>query len=85
MVAGVPQEARWIPRESRRTVPSQVLERIVHTAFPQGSLLGMQPLADGWRNTNFKLQLDAAPEPIVLRIYEHDASLCQKERCGFRR
>jgi aminoglycoside phosphotransferase (APT) family kinase protein len=39
----------------------------------------MQPLADGFRNANFKVQLDSTPELIVLRIYEHDPSLCQKE------
>jgi aminoglycoside phosphotransferase (APT) family kinase protein len=39
----------------------------------------MRPLADGFRNSNFKLQLDSTPELVVLRIYEHDASLCQKE------
>jgi hypothetical protein len=39
----------------------------------------MQPLGDGSRNANFKLRLDGQPEPVVLRIYEHDASLCRKE------
>jgi fructokinase len=31
------------------------------------------------RNANFKLHLDGTAESFVLRIYEHDASLCQKE------
>jgi hypothetical protein len=39
----------------------------------------VQPLGDGLRNANFKLHLDGQPEPVVLRIYEHDASLCRKE------
>ena len=42
-------------------------------------MLASAPLGDGLRNANFKLYLDPAPEPVVLRIYEHDASLCQKE------
>jgi fructokinase len=42
-------------------------------------LADIQPLADGWRNANFVLRLDCTPEPIVLRIYEHDPALCQKE------
>jgi aminoglycoside phosphotransferase (APT) family kinase protein len=33
---------------------------------------------DGFRNANFKVQLDTS-EFVVVRIYEHDASLCQKE------
>lgn len=42
-------------------------------------MLSSEPLGDGYRNANFKLFLDPAHEPVVLRIYEHDASLCQKE------
>jgi hypothetical protein len=55
------------------------LERIVHTAFPRCRVEDVQPLADGLRDANFKLQLASTPELIVLRIYEHDTSLCQKE------
>ncbi len=82
--AGVPngcatREARWLREEPRRTVPPDLLTRMVHTAFPRGHVLEMQSLTDGWRNANFKLRLDCTAEPIVLRIYEHDASLCQKE------
>lgn len=79
MVSGAPREARWVQSEPRRTLPAPVLERIVHTAFPRCSVLAIQPLTDGLRNANFKLYLDATREVIVLRIYEHDASLCQKE------
>jgi hypothetical protein len=39
----------------------------------------MEPLRDGLRNANFKLYLNLASEPVVLRIYEHDPSLCRKE------
>lgn len=79
MVDGAPQEARWLRAEPRRTLPAHLLERIVQTAFPRGHVVDIKPLADGWRNANFKLRLDGTPEPIVLRIYEHDPSLCQKE------
>jgi fructokinase len=65
--------------EPRRSLPAPVLDRIVHTAFPGCRVLASEPLGDGKRNANFKLRLDHAPEPVVLRIYEHDASLCQKE------
>jgi hypothetical protein len=72
-----PVEARWMRLEPRRALPPQVLERIVHAAFPHCRVLKMQPLGDGLRNANFKLHLDSTPELIVLRVYEHDASLCQ--------
>jgi fructokinase len=65
--------------EPRRSLPAPVLERIVHTAFPGCRVLGAEPLGDGLRNSNFKLHLDPMSEPVVLRIYEHDPSLCQKE------
>ena len=31
------------------------------------------------RIANFKLAIDGLSELLVLRVYEHDASLCQKE------
>jgi aminoglycoside phosphotransferase (APT) family kinase protein len=60
-------------------LPETVLERIVRTAFPHGRVVEVEPLLDGFRNANFKLRLDTAPGLLVLRIYEHDVSLCQKE------
>jgi aminoglycoside phosphotransferase (APT) family kinase protein len=79
MVEGAPHEARWLRAQPRRTLPEHLLERIVRTAFPQCHGIDAQSLPDGWRNANFKLSLDCTPEPIVLRIYEHDPSICQKE------
>ena len=52
---------------------------MVHRAFPGSRPIEVWPLTDGMRNANFKLRLDHSPEPITLRLYEHDASLCQKE------
>ena len=39
----------------------------------------MEPLTDGLRNANFKVQLESPSISIVARVYEHDPSLCQKE------
>jgi aminoglycoside phosphotransferase (APT) family kinase protein len=79
MIPGAPEQARWMRAEPCRSLPAPVLDRIVHVAFPGCRVLSSEPLGDGKRNANFKLQLDPAPGPVVLRIYEHDASLCQKE------
>lgn len=78
MIPGAPDEARWIRSEPRRSLDATVLERVVRTAFPHCHVAQMQPLTDGFRNANFKVQLDTS-ELVVVRIYEHDASLCQKE------
>jgi len=79
VISGPPEQARWIRADPRRSLPAPVLERIVQAAFPGCRVLASEPLADGLRNTNFKLGLDPAREPVVLRIYEHERSLCQKE------
>jgi fructokinase len=57
---------------------------MVHTAFPRCRATGIQPLGGGLRHASFRLRLEGRPEPIVLRIYEHDASLCRKELDLFR-
>ncbi|MGA3074668.1 MAG: aminoglycoside phosphotransferase family protein [Bryobacteraceae bacterium] len=79
MIPGAPHQARWMRAEPRRSLPAPVLERIARTAFPGCRVLSSEPLGDGKRNANFKLHLDPAPAPVVLRIYEHDPTLCQKE------
>jgi aminoglycoside phosphotransferase (APT) family kinase protein len=79
VIPGAPEQARQIRGEPRRSLPQAVLDRIVHAALPQCRLLACEPLSDGLRNANFKLQLDPAAEPAVLRIHEHAPSLCQKE------
>ena len=48
-------------------------------ALPRARVAQARLLADGLRNANFKLLLDPPAAPLVLRIYEHDASLCRKE------
>jgi len=79
VIFGVPEQARWIRSEPRRVLDPDVLERMVRTAFPGARVAEAQPLAQGLRNTNIRVRLDRPPGWIVLRIYEHDASLCQKE------
>ncbi len=79
MIAGAPSEARWHRPEPRRCWPLPLIERIAHDAFPHCRVSEVRPFPDGYRNANFKLQLEGLPEPFALRIFEHDPSLCQKE------
>jgi len=79
MIPGAPSESRWLRAKPRRSLPARVLEDIVGTAFPRCRLVDVQPLADGFRNANFRLRFDSISEFVVLRIYEHDPSLCAKE------
>lgn len=74
-----PVEARWFRAEPRRKLPAPILEQIVGAVFPRCSVVAVEPLIDGLRNANFRLQLDCIPKFVVRRIYEHDPSLCRKE------
>ncbi len=47
--------------------------------MPHSRVLAAETLGGGLRNANLKLTLDPAREPVVLRMYEQDASLCRKE------
>ena len=78
MLHGAPEQAQWHRAQPRRQLPPPVLRRIVEKALPGRRVLHAEPLHDGYRNANFKMTLDAGPA-AVLRVYEHDASLCAKE------
>ncbi|HEV2689944.1 MAG TPA: phosphotransferase [Bryobacteraceae bacterium] len=72
-------EARWIQPIAGRTIAAQAVERMVHTALPRSRVLEIEQFPEGLRNSNFKIGLDSPPHRIVLRVYQHDVSLCQKE------
>ena len=79
MLPGAPPEARWLRAEPQLDWPLAVVERMTRAAFPRHRVLECRPLSNGLRNANFRLSLDSLAEPLVLRIYQHDPSLCQKE------
>jgi len=79
MIHGAPAQSRWLRAKPRRTLSARVLKQIIGVAFPRCRLVDVQPLADGFRNANFRLRLDSMPGFVVLRVYEHDPSLCAKE------
>ncbi len=78
MIPGAPEEARWFRASPRRSLSAALLERLVQTAFPTCRVIDARPFEDGRRNANFMVRIDK-PGTIVLRIYEHDPSLCRKE------
>jgi len=79
MIPGAPREARWIRSEPRRSLPATDLDRLLRHALGDCTVAEVQPLTAGFRNANFKVRLNTRVGWIVVRIYEHDASLCQKE------
>src|ERR1017187_8141431 len=79
MVPGAPAEARWVRSAPRLDWPLPLVEHMARTAFPRQRVRECRPLSNGLRNANLLLTLDSVAEPLVLRIYQHDPSLCQKE------
>jgi len=85
MIPGAPREARWRRAEPRRSLPEGLIECILREALPGRRALHREPLSGGMRNANFKILLDGPPDAVVLRIYEHDPSLLEKETAIFQR
>jgi aminoglycoside phosphotransferase (APT) family kinase protein len=73
---GTPKEARWVRPTPRRDVDRSVVDTMIRRAFPSATIANIESL-DGLRNANFKVFVDS--RAVVLRIYEHDRSLCRKE------
>lgn len=65
--------------EPRRVIPVRLAEQMTRKALPRAVVTSVEALTGGFRNANFKLRLNVKPGTLVLRIYEHDHSLCQKE------
>ena len=78
MLPGAPAASQWIVSEPRRTLPTRALQRLLQIAVGEYRALDVRPLTEGFRNANFKVVLDGA-DPVVIRIYEHDRTLCEKE------
>jgi fructokinase len=55
------------------------LQRIAQIPFPNSSVVEVTPLREGLRNANFRIKLNGTPDSIVIRVYQHDFSLCKKE------
>jgi aminoglycoside phosphotransferase (APT) family kinase protein len=79
MALGSPLEARWARPEPRSALLKDQVSSITNIAFPGRRVAGVQPLIEGLRNANFKVHLDSPAECVVVRLYEHDPSLCGKE------
>ncbi len=79
MICGAAEQSRWFREHPRFAFPPTLLERVVQIAFPNSFVVELEPLRGGFRNANFKIKLNCILDSIVLRVYEHDSSLCQKE------
>src|SRR5207245_4157092 len=79
MIPGAPRQARSIRSEPPRSLPAPDLSRLIPSAVGPSSVFPVEPLSEGVRNQKFNIQLDSRDKWIVLRVYERNTSLCQKQ------
>jgi Ser/Thr protein kinase RdoA (MazF antagonist) len=48
-------------------------------AAPGRAIISAEPLATGCVNTNYRIELEGAPSPVVLRLYLRDMAACARE------
>ena len=72
-------ERGWERAHDFMELPARELERRVGGAFPGARLRAAQPLTAGLRNTNYRLEIEGGPSPLVLRLYVAEAAACARE------
>jgi aminoglycoside phosphotransferase (APT) family kinase protein len=63
----------------RRRYPHVVLDRSAAGELLGRTVLEIELLGGGLRNTNYRVRLDGEARPAVLRLYTADASACSRE------
>ena len=70
---------RWERREPLVVLTPDDLRRMLHVAAPGHAVIGAAPLTSGLVNTNYRIELDGDPSPVVLRVYTREAAACARE------
>lgn len=72
-------ERSWARVRSFVELTKAELEWRVRAAFPDATVLEVEELRGGLRNSNYRLALRGAPSPAVLRLYTADPKACARE------
>ncbi len=70
---------RWGRREPLVALTPEEARALLEVALPDRAIIAMAPLATGLVNTNYRIELDGASSPVVLRIYTRDPAACARE------
>jgi aminoglycoside phosphotransferase (APT) family kinase protein len=70
---------RWTRTTPVLKVESDEAETLIKPALGDCRVLRVEPLGGGHSNTNLRLHLDAAPDSVVLRLYQRDPTQAAKE------
>ncbi len=71
--------AGWSRREPLVALTPEEARALLAVAAPGRAIGAMEPLTTGLVNTNYRIELDGAPTPVVLRLYTRDAAACARE------
>ena len=71
--------ASWSRREPLVILTPEEARALLAVAAPGRAIRTMAPLTAGLANTNYRVELDGPPSPVVLRLYARDAAACARE------
>ena len=70
----------WERVHAHLTLDDATLAALLAPALPGHAVRAAEPLSGGLANTNYKVTLSGANEPVVLRVYTRDPDACERER-----
>jgi aminoglycoside phosphotransferase (APT) family kinase protein len=82
-MVGPMMERDWGRRRPFVQLGLEDVQERVRLALPGASVLAIEPLTAGLRNTNYRVRLDGREKSVVLRLFTGDAAACQREAALF--
>lgn len=71
---------RWTRPIPALTVELEDAQRIIERAIHGARVTAVAPIEGGLANTNVKVSLDRAPSTVLLRLYQRDPTVAERER-----
>lgn len=71
--------ARWERRAPLVDLSSEELRALLAVAAPGRAIISAEVLSAGLVNTNYRIELEREPSPVVLRLYARDEAACARE------
>lgn len=72
-------QSEWERRHAVLALDDATLAHLLQPAFPGCRVVAAAPLSGGLVNTNYRVTLDGLDDPVVLRVYVRDPTVCRTE------
>jgi aminoglycoside phosphotransferase (APT) family kinase protein len=72
-------ERNWERAHDFLELSAEAIEERLRPTMPGARLISARPLDAGLRNTNYRLEIEGEPSPMVLRLYVADPAACMVE------